>query len=365
MPTYNERDNITTLINRLSAVLVDYDYEIVVVDDDSPDETWKVVEDRASEDRRVRLLRRIDRRGLSSAVVDGMVVADGSVLAVMDADLQHDEAALPHLISAVLDDEVDICLGSREAPGGGYGTFGPSRRLVSWGGAQLARRFLGIDIGDPMSGYFAVSRQRFDEVRAMINPRGFKVLLELVARGSRPRIGEIGYEFRSRTSGQTKLNSSVVVSYVLALAELTLTRMASARFALYAMLAVIGLSLRLSTESVLDLAGWSSVGPLLAAETATLFEFALHRRLTFADRSQSGLVRTLFRFHLVAAHSLFALFGATTLLETRLRSPESAAELALALAASSLAVVAVVVVGYGLNSTFTWSRSDSRPGGNR
>lgn len=364
IPTYNERENIPILLERLAGVLADFDYEIVVVDDDSPDRTWQMVEDLGARNHRIRVLRRVGSRGLSSAVIDGMAVARGRVLAVMDADLQHDEAVLPDIIAAVLDDQADVCLGSREAPGGSYGQFGPIRRVVSWSGAQLARRLLGVTIGDPMSGYFAVSRDHFNSVRATINPQGFKILLELVARGSRPRVTEVGYRFRVRTWGQTKLNPSVALVYLWSLLNLALARAVPTAFAPYMAIAVTGLSLRLSLASGFSLIGWSApgLGPVLATELAILFEFAGHNGFTFARRRprNPGRIGTLFRFHLISLHAVLALTGLTTVVESRLSPSGTFPELMAALGLSTVGIVVTISLSFVLNSSLTWPTAGAR-----
>ena len=358
VPTYNERENIDLLLDRLGAVLADLDYEIIVVDDDSPDLTWELAEARAASDGRLRVLRRVGRRGLSSAVLDGMTASRGSVLAVMDADLQHDEEALPEIISAVLDEGAEVCLGTREAPGGSYGEFGPMRHVLSWVGAQLARRALGITVTDPMSGYFAVSRERFDAVRGSINPRGFKIMLELVARGPRPRIAEVPYRFRSRINGQTKLTSSVAGAYLLALADLALARRSLGRFATFVAVALTGLSFRFSADSVLALFGLTTLAPLIAAEIGVLCEFAAHDRLTFRS-SRRNRLGTLVRFHVVSLHAALALSSVANIAETSVTSPDTGTEQLVALGLSTAGVVAVVLVSFVLNSVWTWSRPRS------
>lgn len=220
VPTYNETENIRLILARLREALTDHAYEIVVVDDDSEDETWRVAEALARSDRRIRVIRRTAERGLSSAVLTGMAAAAGRTMVVIDADLQHDETKIPDLVSAV-EGGADICLGTRQRDGGSYGSFKKRRRLMSWTGAALARMVLGLPVSDPMSGFFAVSRDRFDLVVADVNPRGFKILLEFLARGPRPVVSEVGYRFGERRHGTTKLNGSVVIAYLAALRDLS------------------------------------------------------------------------------------------------------------------------------------------------
>ena len=195
VPTFNEAENIAEMLRRLTAAMAELDYEIIVVDDDSQDSTWRIAERLSLADTRIRVVRRVDERGLSSAVLAGMTAAGGRSLVVIDADLQHDETKIPDLVAAVVSDGADICLGSREVEGGSYGTFQRHRRFASWTGAALARQLLGLPVSDPMSGFFAVSRERFELLSDEVNPRGFKILLEFLARGPKPTVSEVGYEF--------------------------------------------------------------------------------------------------------------------------------------------------------------------------
>lgn len=251
VPTYNEAGNIDTLLDRIDTALAGpYDlapagserdrlargspaqnptgspattevggglsYEVIVVDDDSADGTWRLAEARSRDDQRIRVVRRVGQRGLSSAVMAGMALGRGQVLVVIDADLQHDERRIPDLTRAVLAG-ADVALGSRRTTGGGYGPFDRRRLAVSRAGASLARWIIGVTVSDPMSGFFAVSRPRYDELAGTINPRGFKILLEFLARGTEPQVEEIGYVFRSRAHGSTKLNPSVGLAFVASL----------------------------------------------------------------------------------------------------------------------------------------------------
>lgn len=164
VPTYNERDNVVPLLDQVRAALADRAFEIWVVDDDSPDETWRVAEAYGAAHPEVAVLRRRGERGLSAAVVEGFRHARGAVLAVMDADLSHDPALLPALIDAV-EGGADVAVGSRRVPGGGADVWPWYRRLASDAATHLARRVLDLSLADPMSGYFALRREVFEAVR--------------------------------------------------------------------------------------------------------------------------------------------------------------------------------------------------------
>lgn len=355
VPTYDEADNIEVLLDRLEAVLADHDHEIIVVDDDSPDGTWEVAEARAARSSRIRVLRRRNERGLSSAVLLGMTIARGEVLVVIDADLQHDERAIPALVSAVADDGYDICLGSREVEGGDYGDWGSGRRFVSWAGATLARTLLRLPVTDPMSGFFAVSRARFELVSGRINPRGFKILLEFVARGPRPTVQEVGYRFGRRVSGSTKLTGSVVVAYLLALIDLTAGRFVSATFTAYALVGSLGLLVRAAALLVLEElgVGWAAA---VALEMSILFNFFSNNAFTFSSLAHRGrrLVRPLLLFHLISGQGVLVQMGVTTWLGDR-ASLRDASLVELDAAVTFLAGVLAATIGnYFLNINLTW-----------
>lgn len=368
VPTFNEAGNIATLVERVRAAMSDFDYELIIVDDDSPDQTWKLAEELEADDRRLRVLRRVGRRGLSSAVLDGMAVADGQVFAVLDADLQHDEAILPDIVSAVLDGEADICLGSRGVDEGSYGEFGPLRRFASWTGAQVARRFLGVSVADPMSGFFAVSRDRYELVVQSVNPRGFKILLELLALGPRPRVAEVGYRFRQRTEGETKLSGSVVASFLVAVFGLTFGRTIPPRFRRYTLTALTMLSLRVTVLAILSLFRVGPVAQLLAIEATIIGEFVLHHRKTFVgtEDRRPTTIGPILSFHAIAGYSLLAQTGAASIILEQARRDITMSGLAPSFGLATLTVVAIVVSGYLLNGAMTWPQTTApqtlRPG---
>ncbi len=205
VPTFNERENILELIRRLAVVLADKDYEVIVVDDDSPDGTWRVVEAAAEQDPRIRLNHRIGRKGLSSAVVDGCGVAQGQRIFVMDADLQHDEAIIPDMLIRL--EEYEVVVATRHAEGGSVGVFAWYRQFISLVATWGVKLLLGVRVSDPMSGFFCLRRQVFDRVSSELRPRGFKILIEILWRAKIRNIGEIGFHFRARTAGESKLDS--------------------------------------------------------------------------------------------------------------------------------------------------------------
>jgi dolichol-phosphate mannosyltransferase len=240
-PTYNEAENLPILVQRLHDALGEVPHEIVVADDDSPDRTWEVAERLAVDDPSITVMRRFHDPGLSASVLDGMTVARGETLAVIDADLQHDASILPEMVRRVTAGEADVVVGSRSTSGGGYGDWAASRRLVSWVATLIARLLLRVPVSDPMSGYFVVSRRAYEQTAPHINPRGFKILLEFIGRNRDLRVAEVGYEFSNRVHGETKLNRSVIRSYLLGVAELRVGRQINPTFLLYVLVGIVGL----------------------------------------------------------------------------------------------------------------------------
>jgi len=219
-PTLNESENVPRLIAELKEVLQGMDYEIIIVDDDSPDRTWAVAEDLAKQNSRIRAVRRKGPRSLGWSVIEGFTIARGEVVACMDADLQHDPAILPSMLEA-LSDGSDLVVGSRYVRGGSVGEWRWARRSESWLATKLAQWVVGIRICDPMSGYFLIRRTDFLRVRERLNGQGFKILLEIAANMECPQVHEIPYRFRNRIAGETKLSRRVMFAYISQLCRLS------------------------------------------------------------------------------------------------------------------------------------------------
>ncbi len=358
LPTYNEAENIEDVVGRIQTALCEIDHEILIVDDDSPDETWRVasaVSDASTaRNSTINVIRRVTEKGLSSAVLAGMSVAQGQVLVVMDADLQHDERKLPALIEAIQAGS-DISVGSRNADGGSYGDFSKHRLAISFAGAQMAKILLGIPVSDPMSGYFALSQDYYQRTVAHVNPRGFKILLEFVARGDRPSVSEVAYEFRSRVRGSTKLTGSVLASYLLALIELTAGRFVSATFTAYALVGLTGLCIRLASSQFLESAVEPNLAALLAFELSVVWNYVFNNGLTFSSKRHSTTgesIRGLVLFHLVSAQGLLVQAGVTSYLSTNPDAPVWST--AVGWLPLTVGIAAATVGNYFLNSHLTW-----------
>ena len=202
VPTYKERDNIVLLFQRLERVLAGKRWEVVFVDDNSPDGTADAVRDLALQDSRVRLIRRIGRRGLASACIEGMLATTASFVAVMDADLQHDETILPEMLDRIQRDSLDLVIASRNAQGGSMGQFVAQRVWLSNLGARFSSAVTRCHLSDPMSGFFVLNYRFLDAVAPRLSGVGFKILLDIVASADGPvRFAEVPYTFRQRQHG--------------------------------------------------------------------------------------------------------------------------------------------------------------------
>lgn len=225
LPTYNEAQTLPRVLERLRAALTGVPHEVIVADDDSPDRTWELAERLAAGYPELRCLRRTARRGLYPAVMDGFGAARGRYLALMDADLQHDELLLPRMLEKARREGLALVLGSRFLEGGGTPGLGPARRRLSRAANALAGLVLRRPISDPMTGFFLVERSAFEAVRPRLRPKGFKILMDLLYHlPPGARVGELPFVFAERGGGESKLSGRVTLQFALALAELTVRR---------------------------------------------------------------------------------------------------------------------------------------------
>ncbi|MFA5137856.1 MAG: polyprenol monophosphomannose synthase [Elusimicrobiota bacterium] len=228
LPTYNEAANVPVVVERLAEALQGVAYEVIVADDDSPDGTWRVAQELSAKHGNVRCLRRMKDRGLYPAVLDAFREARGRYLAVMDADLQHDERILPEMLRRMREGGLKLVVGSRHLEGGGFEGMPPLRRLISWAGNILVRAAVSDRSTDPMSGFFVLEREAYLDVLPGLRPKGFKILMDIL--GSLPpgaKVGEVAFVFRIRRQGQSKLSFRVMTQFALGLFRLLFARLAS------------------------------------------------------------------------------------------------------------------------------------------
>jgi dolichol-phosphate mannosyltransferase len=314
VPTFNERDNVTPLFRRLEATLAGVAWEVIFVDDNSPDGTWDVVRNLARQDSRIRCIRRIGRRGLSGACIEGILASSAPCAAVIDADLQHDETQLPKMLALLQAGEADLVVGSRYITGGSADSFNKQRAGASALATEVAKRVLRVKVADPMSGFFMIRRDCFEQLAPQLSTQGFKILLDIVAtaRGDL-RVKEIPFTFGSRLHGESKLDSMVALDFLgLVLAKLT-HDVVSLRFLLFAMVGSLGLFVHLATLfialNVFDLA--FPRAQACGAIVAMTSNFILNNFLTYRDQRLKGfgILRGLLLFYLVCSVGLFANVG--------------------------------------------------------
>ncbi len=292
VPTFNEAGNVAELRDRVAAALPHVDWELIFVDDDSPDGTAERVAALAQQDRRVRCLLRIGRRGLSTACIEGMLASSAPLVAVMDADLQHDETRLMPMFEALRNADLDIVVGSRYVAQGSIGEWGRARALISRLATRLARSVLKADLRDPMSGFFMLRREALlRSVRAGMSGVGFKILLDLFASAPTPlRFVEVPYTFRPRHSGESKLDSNVAWEYLLMLLDRWFGGVVPIRFIAFSLVGALGLGVHMAVLALL-FRGFGS-GFVTAQAAATLVamtsNFALNNLLTYRDMRLRG-----------------------------------------------------------------------------
>jgi len=314
VPTFNERDNVRVLFERLSATLKGISWEVIYVDDNSPDETWRVVQEMAQRDARVRCVRRVGRRGLSGACIEGILASSAPNVAVMDADLQHDETQLPKMLALLQSGEAELVVGSRYIAGGNADSFNRQRRGASEFATTLAKKLLRVEIADPMSGFFMIRRERFEQLAPKLSVQGFKILLDIVATAQgKLRVVEIPYAFGSRLHGESKLDSMVALDFLgLLLAKMTGDAV-SLRFLLFALVGSIGLVVHLaSLDLAFNLFGQSfAESQLIGAVAAMTSNFLLNNFLTYRDQRLKGwaILRGLLAFYIVCSVGLLANVG--------------------------------------------------------
>ena len=313
LPTFNERDNLAEAIARIDGALAGVAWEVIVVDDDSPDGTAHLALEIGARDPRVRCIHRVGRRGLAGACIEGMLSASAPIVAVMDADLQHDERLLPRMLAEIDAGRADVAVGSRLLAESSVGDFALHRRAVSWLANGLARALLGARLTDPMSGFFMLRRDRVEALASRLSPQGFKILLDILA-SSRPRLKvvELPFVFRERVAGESKLDSAVMLEFLALIVAQLLGGFVGVRFVLFAFVGLSGVVVHLATLQSLIAAGLGfDLSQAVATLVAMTTNFFLNNQVTYRDRRLTGLaaLKGLFSFYLVCALGAVANVG--------------------------------------------------------
>ena len=365
LPTFNERGNLRAMVERLDAALGSIAWEAIVVDDNSPDGTADEARAIALDDPRLRVIQRIGRRGLSSAAIEGMCATAAPVVAVMDADHQHDPALLPQMLAAIESGEFDVAYASRFAEGASTDAWGRPDRVKASGLANsLARRVTGLELSDPMSGYFMLRTETLRADAHRLSGVGFKILLDILATVDKTlRVKEFPLNFAARAEGESKLDRTVVFEFLVGLYDKWLGRIIPTRFALFGTIGALGVVVHMAVLAVvLNLFGARFlvshypkeaafiVGQTSAAVVAMTFNFVLNNELTYADKRLRGfvpLVAGWARFALTCLFGLLANIGAATALVRIGFHPYPAALVGIVLGS---------VWNFALSSRFVWGR---------
>ncbi len=351
IPTFNESQNVPLLIAALDKALAGRSFEVIVVDDNSPDGTTRVARELASHDPRVRCIRRVGRRGLSSAVVEGILSSSAPIVGVIDADMQHDESILPQMVAMIERDEADVVVGTRYTEGGSVGDWTRGRALMSRFATSLSQSVLkGRTLTDPMSGFFVVRRELFESVVPRLSIQGFKILLDFIASSDKDlRIREVPYVFRPRAHGESKLDSLVLWEYGMLLIDKMFGGAIPPRLILFAVVGATGVACHYAVLTALI--KWAGLGFLRSQATATLvsmtWNFALNDLLTYRDKRLRGLkwVRGLLTFYFACGIGALANVGISAVLFKSAYSWWAAA---------GAGVVVGTVFNYVTTSVFTW-----------
>ena len=291
VPTFNERGNVGRLVAALDQALKGISWEVIFVDDDSPDETARAVIDLAAEDSRVRCLHRIGRRGLSTACIEGMLASCAPYMAVIDGDLQHDETKLPEMLALLRADECEIVVGSRYVDGGGIGEWDSERASQSRLATRVAKRVLKADLSDPMSGFFMLKREVLDNSVRKLSGIGFKILFDIFASSpGKLRYREVPYTFRTRSEGESKMDTQAVWDYGMLILDKLVGRYVPVRFVAFTMVGGVGVAVHMAVVAALYV--WQEMGfvasQAIATYVAMTFNYAVNNSLTYRDRQLKG-----------------------------------------------------------------------------
>ncbi len=356
-PAFNERDNIPVLYERLTAALEGIPFELIVVDDNSPDGTAGVVKDMARRLANVRVIHRIGRRGLSSAVIEGISASAAPYFAVIDADLQHDETVLPRMYAKAAAG-ADIVVGTRYAgEGEAQSGFSAARAAGSRLATQLSGLVTGTRLSDPMSGFFLMRREVFDEVAPTLSKEGFKILLDIIVSATRFRsrhdrelmIGEVPYRFRARQAGESKMSPLVVVQFLGLLLSKLSRGLLPTSFLLFSMVGTSGIAVHMA---VLWFAGDIlhfnfTNSQLVATLVAMTSNFVLNNELTYADKK---LRRGRFWLGLLSFYAICSL-GMLANISVAVAAFNERVDF---LVAGFIGAIMSVVFNYSVTRVFTW-----------
>ncbi|MBE9603510.1 glycosyltransferase family 2 protein [Acetobacteraceae bacterium H6797] len=355
VPCYNEAGNVAEMVRRLDAALAGVSWEVIFVDDNSPDGTAGIAKAIAGEDARVRCIRRVGRRGLASACIEGMLASAATHVAVIDGDLQHDETILPEMLARLESGEAEIAIGSRHVEGGDSSEgLSPIRQRISNLGGDLARAFIPSRVNDPMSGFFMLPRATLDALAPKLKGRGFKILFDILLAAGRPmKVAEVPYVFRQRFAGESKLDAGVLLDFLGQLIDRALFGLVPLRFLGFCAVGMVGLAVHLAVLWLVGEVPGARFGTAQWAATfvAMTVNFWLNNKLTYRDTRLKGprLWRGLLLFYVVCGIGAAANNGIAVLMVR-----QGIAGWGLAGGAGALMTV---VWNYAVSSTLVWRAS--------
>lgn len=355
IPTYNESANLPALLKKLEIALEGVAWEVIVVDDDSPDGTHRLVKTMASSDQRIRCIRRVNRRGLAGACIEGILSSSVPFVAVMDADLQHDETILPLMLQRLRSGETDLVVGSRYVDGGAAASgFSQWRAGVSLLARNTAQWALCVDFEDLMSGFFMIRREIVENIAPDLSTAGFKILLDIAATsGPTLRIEEIGYAFRKRTKGESKLDARVAFDFLGLIAHKMSGGLLPTRFVSFALVGLSGVLIHLvALYMTLSITALAFVyAQAIATWIAMTSNFFINNSITYKDvRLQGGaFLYGLLRFYLVCSVGALANVAVAGLIFAQIPNW---------LVAGLAGVAMGSVWNYALSSIYVWKEGD-------
>ena len=353
LPSFNEAANIPILVKLLDTALASIAWEAIVVDDNSPDGTTEVARRIAQSEPRLRVIRRIGRRGLSGACIEGILASSAPYVAIMDADLQHDETLLPKMLEELKSSDADLVVASRKAAGG---TVGEGLSAIrAWGSNianGLAQRLLNVTLSDPMSGFFMVRREKAEALAPKLSAQGFKILLDLVSSaGGTLKIRELPFTFRERRHGESKLDTLVTLDYFGLLLAKYFGDIVSVRFLMFGLVGASGLVVHLAALRLFLLGGLEfNFAQTAASFVAMTTNFFLNNQLTYRDRRLRGLraLVGLLTFYAVCSVGVLANVGVANLIY---------ADPAYWWFAGTAGAIMGAVWNYAASSALTWRKS--------
>ncbi|MCL2615565.1 MAG: glycosyltransferase family 2 protein [Dehalococcoidia bacterium] len=353
IPTYNERDNIAPLLERIAAALPELDYEVLFVDDNSHDGTTELINSLSSH-YPTRVIVRKDKRGLATAVTDGFGWVDSDTVLVMDADLQHPPEIIPSLIQAI-QDGADITVASRYVKGGGTSGWSTIRKIISGGAIMLSHILLphSRHVKDPMSGFFAFKRSVIDGVK--LSPIGYKILLEMLVVGKADKVSEVPFMFCLRQKGESKLNISQEGEYLRHLFSLMRRSGEITRFMKFLLVGASGTIVNLGLLWLLhdqNTLGWDiRIALLIAIEISIFTNFLLNNYFTFRDRRQSGagaFIKNCLRYNFISIPAGLLNWVTTVVLTDKSNGPYIILNL--------IGIAVAMIWNFVANSLWTWNK---------